>query len=225
MTACWLFTCGDSSVSRHCFTLCSPFTACETFGLVNLVHSPGEVAINALFIFNLIPGEQNGYVWASSTIGVEMLFYALFPFAYRYFNGLTKSLILVVLSVAVAWLSYLIMTYLPFDADTYYAQSIFRHLPVFALGFVAFHTGKLLSASRLRWATGVVFLATGVTIMWALITHRLIDMDGLWWQGVSFAFILVGLLLAPLRVVVNRVTSFLGKISYSLYLVRPTLVY
>jgi peptidoglycan/LPS O-acetylase OafA/YrhL len=70
-----------------------------------------------------------------------------------------------------------------------------------------------------------MFLTTGVIIMWALITNRLIDMDGLWWQGVSFAFILVGLLLAPLRVLVNRVTSFLGKISYSLYLVHPTLVY
>jgi peptidoglycan/LPS O-acetylase OafA/YrhL len=49
-------------------------------------------------------------------------------------------------------------------------------------------------------------------------------MDSLWWQGISFALILIGLLLAPVHIVVNRVTGFLGKTSYSLYLLHPTLV-
>jgi peptidoglycan/LPS O-acetylase OafA/YrhL len=192
--------------------------------LFNLVHGPGEVAINALFVFNLIPGEQSGYVWASSTVGVEMLFYVLFPFAYRYFDGFLKSLVLVVLCAAIARFSHLMMTYLPFDAAPYYAGSIFRHLPVFALGLVAFHAGKLLMGFRYRWATGLAFLVAGVAVMWALITGRLY-MDSVWAQGVSFSLILIGLLLAPLRVIVNRITGFLGKISYSLYLVHPTLVY
>jgi peptidoglycan/LPS O-acetylase OafA/YrhL len=192
--------------------------------LVNLVHTPGEVLVNALFIFNLIPGEQNGYVWASWTIGVEMLFYALFPFVYMYFDTFAKSVGLVVLCAAVAWLSYRVMGYLPLDREAYYGPSIFRHLPVFAMGIVAFHAGTLLTRLPYRYPAGVGFIAAGLGLMWALITNRLFAVDSLWWQGVSFALLLTGLLLAPLRLVVNRVTSFLGKTSYSLYLVHPTLV-
>jgi len=193
--------------------------------LVNLVHSPGEVLTNALFIFNLIPGEQDGYVWASSTIGVEMLFYAVFPFAYRYFDTFSKSLALFLLCVLIAALSYVVMGYLPFNRDAYYASSIFRHLPIFAAGMIAFHAGVLLTRLPYRYLVGVGLIAAGIALIWALLTDRLFAMDTAWWQGISFALLLIGLLLAPVRLVVNRVTSLLGKMSYSLYLVHPTLVF
>ena len=47
-----------------------------------LSHSTVEVAANALFVFNFWPGHETGIVWASWTIGVEMLFYAVFPLVY-----------------------------------------------------------------------------------------------------------------------------------------------
>ena len=46
-------------------------------------HSAGEIGANALFLFNLYEPFQFGIVWASWTIGVEMLFYAVFPFVKR----------------------------------------------------------------------------------------------------------------------------------------------
>lgn len=41
-----------------------------------------------------------------------------------------------------------------------------------------------------------------------------------------FAVLLVGLALAPIRLIVNKLTTWLGKISYSVYLVHtPVIVY
>src|SRR5580700_6789425 len=37
----------------------------------HVLHGPGEIAINFLFIFNFFPGSVLGIVWASWTVGVE----------------------------------------------------------------------------------------------------------------------------------------------------------
>ena len=42
--------------------------------------------------------------------------------------------------------------------------------------------------------------------------------------GIPFGLICVGLALHPIGLLSNRVTSYLGKISYSLYLSHPTIV-
>ena len=39
-----------------------------------------QVLSSATFTFNLIPGHSESFVWAAWSIGVEMLFYAVFPF-------------------------------------------------------------------------------------------------------------------------------------------------
>ncbi|MEP6906847.1 MAG: acyltransferase family protein, partial [Pseudoxanthomonas sp.] len=45
----------------------------------DVVHPWQDVAASLSFVFNLWPGKQEGFVWAGWTIGVEMIFYALFP--------------------------------------------------------------------------------------------------------------------------------------------------
>jgi peptidoglycan/LPS O-acetylase OafA/YrhL len=121
--------------------------------------------------------------------------------------------------------TYMLLGYLPLNANDYYSWSIVRHLPVFALGILAFHCGMVLLTYRYRLTLGCILLAAGAVVMWALIRARLPDLDPLFWQGVSFSLILMGLLLAPFRLLVNRITRFLGTLSYSLYLVHPTLIY
>jgi len=49
-------------------------------------------------------------------------------------------------------------------------------------------------------------------------------MDARVWQGVIYGTLVVGLCLNPLKIFVNRFTTYLGKISYSLYLGHTTVV-
>jgi peptidoglycan/LPS O-acetylase OafA/YrhL len=49
--------------------------------------------------------------------------------------------------------------------------------------------------------------------------------DGYYWQGVVFGCIFLGAALAPWRLIVNVFTAFLGKVSYSIYLIHTTAIY
>ena len=78
-------------------------------------HSPWEWAKSVLFIFNFIPGSETGIVWASWTIGVEMVFYAIFPLLFlRYRNGPgLVALLFATLLISVAYHEYALHLALP----------------------------------------------------------------------------------------------------------------
>src|SRR5262249_21120967 len=50
-------------------------------------------------------------------------------------------------------------------------------------------------------------------------------MDTLYSQAIVYALLVLGLAMSPVGLFVNRLTLFWGKLSYSLYLNHPTLVY
>jgi peptidoglycan/LPS O-acetylase OafA/YrhL len=49
--------------------------------------------------------------------------------------------------------------------------------------------------------------------------------DDYYWQGVIAGAIILGLVIYPMPVIVNRATLHLGKISYSVYLIHPVVVF
>ncbi|WP_156171495.1 acyltransferase family protein [Dyella japonica] len=196
-------------------------------------HPLSEKLASFLFIFNLLPEGQQGFVWASWTIGVEMLFYAIFPFIY--FR--TKSIY-----AAVSWvigfllLWQLVQTgleYLPLTAEQHTAivqWSVFKHLPIFACGAVAYFVlkGHFEDAREsARRELGYMLLLAGAFVYMALLNDWLPNLLGnnYYWQGLVYLLLLIGLCYAPIKSIVNRVTMHLGQISYSVYLIHPTVVY
>ncbi|MCL3816998.1 acyltransferase family protein [Aeromicrobium wangtongii] len=197
-------------------------------------HEPTEVLASLLFVFNVIPGWEQGFVWASWTIGVEMLFYAIFPLIYARTKNIYDSIAWLIGSLLV-WelVKYgLASSQIPAAERAAVVQwSVFRHLPVFAAGVLAFHLleGKLDPAqdSPTRRARGRAMLAGGVFLFMALLNGWLPNLFGVpyYWQAVVAVLLVIGLCFAPIGLVVNRVTARLGKLSYSIYLVHPTVVY
>jgi len=49
-------------------------------------------------------------------------------------------------------------------------------------------------------------------------------LDPYYIRGIILTALVVGLALNPLKIVVNKITTFLGKISYSMYLCHPPLI-
>jgi peptidoglycan/LPS O-acetylase OafA/YrhL len=62
--------------------------------LLGVRHPWWEVLLNASFSsFNFLAGKNEGIVWSGWTLGVEMVFYLLFPLIFCYAGTLLKSLL------------------------------------------------------------------------------------------------------------------------------------
>lgn len=197
-------------------------------------HGALEIGTNALFLFNLYKPFQTGIVWASWTIGVEMLFYAVFPFIKRArFDSLAKTSLLMALSLAVVMLNRngkadAISANQPLLRPLFNGVGFFFVLPVFLMGIVTYHVHELLhsdktSALRLlirRLLFPTAFVAIGLLAFY--------NPTGLVWyytSAVSYAVLLLGVSVYHRNLIVSTVTRYLGRISYSLYLNHPTIVY
>lgn len=195
-----------------------------------VTHSWTDILLNVFFSFNVVPGKLEGIVWASWILSVEMMFYLSFPFIYRYINNLWKSLGFFFMTLIVAAGFAIFVTILPIPAsqrESFFLFSFLFHLPNFALGMVAFFVYDRYIQDKFRprsWA--VVLVAIAVFGYTALTSGRLSFLfEGIYWQGVIYSLLLLGLAISPLRLFVNRLSCFYGKISYSVYLSHPSLVF
>lgn len=112
-----------------------------------VLHGPKVIFLNLLFLFNVFPGYQTGYVWASWTIGVEMAFYLAFPLIYLYVRNIWTAFALFFGGVLSFILVRTVVTALPEvfgDTGAYVQWTVFRHFPMFACGIVAFFAAEKL---------------------------------------------------------------------------------
>ncbi|MHA4843856.1 acyltransferase family protein [Flavitalea antarctica] len=93
------------------------------------------LSIYSFFIYNFIPGRQEGIVWASWTLGVEMVFYIAFPFLFRICNSLKRAIVGLCLSLVIAKIHYALTQDIP-RYKTF--TGILHQLPVFMLGIICF---------------------------------------------------------------------------------------
>jgi peptidoglycan/LPS O-acetylase OafA/YrhL len=197
-------------------------------------HGALEISANVLFLFNLYEPFQKGIVWASWTIGVEMLFYGLFPFIKRAgLDNLIKTTLIMVLSLILVILAQsdkvdqsefsgrLLQTL--FDG-----VGFFHVLPIFLMGVVTYHVHVALSSFRsnmLRLWLGRLFLITSIISLSILAINNPTGLIAYYSTALAYSLLLLGLAPLSVKIIVNPFTTYIGKISYSLYLNHPTLVY
>lgn len=197
-------------------------------------HGALEIGANVLFLFNLYEPFQKGIVWASWTIGVEMLFYAVFPFIKRAgFNSLPKTLFLLALSLVVVVIarggtagSAQSGQLLPLGL--FNGLGFFFVLPVFLMGVVTYHVHEILHSQgigRLRLWLGRMLLPAALVALGMLASYNPAGVSWYYASAVGYGLLLLGFSTWGENVMVNPITAYLGKISYSLYLNHPTLVY
>lgn len=202
--------------------------------IFHATHFWWEIAASGLFLFNLIPEHQEGFVWASWTIGVEMLFYVVFPFIYPRVKNLWSAAALVVGCMLLWMFCQLVIEYLaisPVAASSMQQWFFPRFLPEFAMGIFAY----FLLRETIPWSDRNPEAACGVGMLLILLAAYIFiaimrdvgDLglpDNRYAKAVCCLLLLAGLSLRSVKLLVNRLTVYLGKVSYSLYLSQPTLI-
>jgi peptidoglycan/LPS O-acetylase OafA/YrhL len=192
-------------------------------------HGVGEIAANVTFTFNLFRGWEEGIVWASWAVGVEMLFYAVFPLFFALIRTMPRAIALCVASTLLA-----LVVQHGFAGDLQERLTgpfgLLRHLPVFALGMLSYQLYLLLQRltaqgkARAGWILMGASAAAGAGLALAVHGQLLGSMETWIAMGALYTMLLLGLAMAPWRLVVNRATRHLGTISYSVYLGHPIVI-
>jgi len=176
------------------------------------------IATEVTFTFNLLPKYADTQIFAAWTLGVEMLFYAAFPFLFRALSTPRLRVAALLISIPSLTLVMLALSYLPIDSKVlarYGALTIFRHLPAFMLGMVALDVHRVLERRPDRLGYAAIFAAGAVVLFWSVTKGKPILAEQTQTAAWGCALLATTLFRWPW---VNRFTAFLGRISYSIYL-------
>ncbi|UXN66757.1 acyltransferase (plasmid) [Phyllobacterium sp. A18/5-2] len=119
-----------------------------------------SISLNILFLFNLVPGYQVSIVPAGWTIGVEMVFYLIFPVLYRYTQNIWLATAAVFVSLGIAQIFLMTINLFVSDPVTYHMFSILYRAPIFMFGLVAFYALPLVERLKDRRHIGYALLAS-----------------------------------------------------------------
>ncbi|HQT54353.1 MAG: acyltransferase [Phenylobacterium sp.] len=189
----------------------------------------GELVANLAFGFNLFPDLVEGITPASWSIGVEMVFYALFPLIMMAVRGPVSATISTLAAIVAAVFFGLKMDMLGDIPPGFIQHGFLFNLPYFGFGLIAYFAYRRLSPRLGRSA--LVAAVTGLLVLYAMAAWPTPLMPGrigntvfqaLW--GAPFALLCLAMAQNPPAFLSNRVTRFLGKISFSLYLTHPYVI-
>lgn len=206
------------------FYLMIVFTA--FFNPASFAYNWKSILVNVLFVFNFVPGHgfQTSVVLAGWTIGVEMVFYLIFPFVYARTKSLLLSITALFIALTIAKVFYMTVGLFVNDPGPYNFSSIFFRAPIFMFGLIAFYATPLLNSRHNRAQIGAALLASVPVQFFANNSAFVPFMEPYYWEGFMFGCLVVGLGLYPIKLLVNRATEWIGEISYSVYLVHSPII-
>lgn len=187
--------------------------------------------LNITFLFGLVPGAHESLVWAGWSIGIEMLFYAIFPLLLGICHNIRNTAIGWTLAIIVSSSYYKAL--IGAGMDSYAYMSIFQQMPFFLSGILAYRIWeKVRFHENIR--TGLFLHATWITGSYTLIGNEGLYVK-LWSLGFgrlehniwSLVFLTLILAVVISRSAILKSSLFInaGKVSYSMYLLHPILMF
>jgi peptidoglycan/LPS O-acetylase OafA/YrhL len=194
------------------------------------LHDLSEITTNIFFLFNFYGLFQTGIVWASWTIGVEMIFYLLFPIIIIYVsNSLLKSVIFLLGSIITVIFVHNIFK----SMNLYFAVinsgiGFFEVFPAFLFGMVSYYLYKWINLSvnvKHYWRLSFLFAVFSLSGIAFMIYSRPVGYGWYYFSAASYSALLLAFSMLNFNPLVKSKSIYLGKVSYSLYLNHPNLIY
>lgn len=202
------------------------------------------VLANLSFTFGLHPSYISAIVPNGWTIGTEMLFYVIMPLIFMWVRNIRDALYFLIFTIiASKIICYSVAHFMPFyisseitngtDWINFMYMYLPAQIPVFAVGVLLFFIIKLLN-KEVKVPANINSLGLPLLILCAMffIDNGLDEFstDGLIPDFVINALIvfvpfILSLHLMRVKILVNRLTLYLGKISYSLYLTHAIVIH
>lgn len=183
--------------------------------------------LNFAFLHGFAPKSINSIVPGGWSIGIEMFFYLMVPFLFKYINTLNKSLMFLSFSLLFkAFCFYLLKLSLFSDiaADGSFIYFWFpNQLPVFAIGFILYFYVEDHSIDLQQIYKSLCFLI-GLMLL-AIFTENPLFSTHIIAAAVFATLIAMLAKLDYQTWLENRVFLFIGKVSYSAYLCQYGVIF
>jgi peptidoglycan/LPS O-acetylase OafA/YrhL len=195
-------------------------------------HVYGILA-NILLLHGLSPVWINSIIPGGWSVGIEVLFYAIVPYLFTRITNLNKAIFFTACSLLFGFiLTSLLSQITGIQSDKLLSEYLFYYLPyqlpVFGCGIVAYfvvirghrHVEPLVAGFALCTVAFLIVSKTYGQLFIPNLPHTLHL-----FSSIGFALLIIGLAKWPVKLLVNRFTLFMGKISYSAYLTHFGVLY
>lgn len=200
-----------------------------------LGDAPGITTANVLgnltFLHGFNPYWFSSIVHGGWSIGVEMQFYVLVPLLFAWINTRQRAYAFLVFSLLLQLGLQLLLAAHPLIShaklwEEYLSLYLPAQLPIFGLGILLYFLVEDFQAAR-GFSGKWLLVLSGAVLAFLMIMDRL-PIPPVFWlvlpepvlYGVAFLLLSLGLSRYPWPVLVNPVIGYIGKISFSLYLVH-----
>ncbi len=194
----------------------------------NKTFSVEIIFLNLSFLFGLVPGQHESIVWAGWSIGIEMLFYLVFPIVALLVHDYRTALLGFVVSCILSNATYTAL--MDAGLKSYAYMNLVNHLPYFLAGMAVYRIWQRLGFKR--HAAGWILLCAALTLALLFPTDRAHALLGMVFSPLTLRFgwaIIFGMLILSACLAANPLLErgplrHLGQISFSMYLLHPLLM-
>jgi len=187
------------------------------------------IPLTALFMHGWHPETITSVVPGGWSIAVEMTFYLFVPYLFLKLNSIKSTLVALFVSLVLSRITsaavvYLVSPYYP-ESQQYLINSFsflwfFSQLPVFITGILLYHIIRKYPTAD--YQVGLLLLAVSLFLFFAFLSVSTLGsfLPKHFLYGVAFLIFALLLNYYPNRLFVNNLTVWLGKLSFSIYLVH-----
>src|SRR6185295_12601469 len=187
-----------------------------------------NILSNFLFVHSLYPYWITSVVPGGWSIAVEVCFYCLVPMLFLRIRNLNQAFVLFLGTIVLRMILQLsLQQILPIGSERLWGEYLFfyppNQFPVFACGIILYY---LVYTPPADWhVEPAILFVFCLLILTQLLTHTAFIFPTHIQFAMAFAVLGYVLSRKPFTILVNPITVFIGKISYSMYLVHFALMH
>lgn len=186
-----------------------------------------DILLNFTFIFGTVP--FTGMVWGGWSIGVEMIFYAIFPVILLSVRSLRAAFWLMLAGILISYLTrsalhqqHMALIPLPKWDWSYFA--FMPNLAFFCMGIFSFFWAQHLRqhSNQLKIIVPVTLAFLAALMLFGIGKYFSSGAILIW--GLTFIGLAVWQSVAPSAWAANRLLEYMGERSFSIYLIHPVVI-